>query len=109
MLRDRTSRAGRSGSAGRLLEVQDCGAGIPEDVLARVFDPFFTTKPEGQGVGLGLAVVYGIVDAHGGTIELRSKPGEGTTARVVLPLSVAEPGCRDPPAAHRPARTGVME
>ena len=75
-----------------VLEVQDHGRGIPEDVLARVFDPFFTTKPEGQGVGLGLAVVYGIVEAHGGTIELRSKPGEGTTARVMLPLSVPESG-----------------
>jgi signal transduction histidine kinase len=75
-----------------VLEVQDRGRGIPEDVLARVFDPFFTTKPEGQGVGLGLAVVYGIVEAHGGTIELRSKPGEGTTARVILPLSVPESG-----------------
>jgi two-component system, NtrC family, sensor kinase len=75
-----------------VIEVQDRGTGIPEDVLARVFDPFFTTKPEGQGVGLGLAVVYGIVEAHGGTVELRSKPGEGTTARVTLPLSMTEPG-----------------
>jgi two-component system, NtrC family, sensor kinase len=82
-----------------VLEVQDCGAGMSEELLARVFDPFFTTKSQGQGVGLGLAVVYGIVDAHGGTIELCSKPGEGTTARVMLPLAVAEP---DSPAAAEP-------
>lgn len=88
VLRSRHERRGGAGGGTAVIEVQDSGRGIPEDVLARVFDPFFTTKPEGQGVGLGLAVVYGIVDAHGGTIELRSKPGEGTTARVALPLAV---------------------
>jgi two-component system NtrC family sensor kinase len=85
-----------------VVEIQDCGRGIPEDLLARVFDPFFTTKPEGQGVGLGLAVVYGIVEAHGGTIELSSKPGKGTTARVILPLEAPEPGAGiDPEAAPK--------
>ncbi len=105
--RDAAESSGLEGDPGivgdrgvAVVEVQDCGRGIPEDVQARVFDPFFTTKPEGQGVGLGLAVVYGIVDAHGGTIELRSKPGEGTTARVILPLSVPDSGAgRDAKAA----------
>jgi two-component system NtrC family sensor kinase len=69
-----------------LLTVSDNGEGIPKENLAKIFDPFFTTKPEGKGVGLGLAVSYGIVEAHGGDIEVRSKVGEGTTFTVSLPL-----------------------
>jgi two-component system NtrC family sensor kinase len=53
----------------------------------KIFDPFFTTKEDGKGVGLGLSVVYGIVDAHGGDLELRSRVGEGTTFTVTLPLA----------------------
>jgi two-component system NtrC family sensor kinase len=70
-----------------ILEVTDNGEGISPEHLPKIFDPFFTTKEEGKGVGLGLAVVYGIVDAHGGDIEVKSKKGEGTTFRVTLPLS----------------------
>jgi two-component system NtrC family sensor kinase len=54
--------------------------------MAKIFHPFFTTKPEGKGVGLGLAVSYGIIEAHGGDIEVTSKVGEGTTFTVSLPL-----------------------
>jgi len=68
------------------LTVADNGEGIPPDNLARVFDPFFTTKAEGKGVGLGLAVSYGIIQAHGGDIEVKSKVGEGSTFAVSLPL-----------------------
>ncbi|HEY6552668.1 MAG TPA: ATP-binding protein, partial [Vicinamibacteria bacterium] len=74
------------------LEVEDDGEGIAEENLGRVFDPFFSTKEEGKGVGLGLAVVYGIVEAHGGQIEVRSKVGQGTTFEVTLPLSAEVPG-----------------
>mgnify|MGYP001765354301 CR=1 FL=1 len=69
-----------------LLEVGDTGSGIREEDLPRIFDPFFTTKESGGGVGLGLAVVYGIVEAHGGTIQVDSAVGRGTTFRVRLPM-----------------------
>lgn len=73
-----------------VLEVEDTGTGIREDLLPRVFDPFFTTKEEGKGVGLGLAVVFGIIDAHGGSIDLKSTVNRGTLAVVSLPLVYAE-------------------
>jgi len=76
-----------SGLAIVRLEVQDNGDGIPAEYLSKIYDPFFTTKGEGKGVGLGLAVVYGIVESHGGDIEVDTKIGEGTTFRVELPLS----------------------
>jgi two-component system NtrC family sensor kinase len=69
-----------------LLHVSDNGEGILPENLAKIFDPFFTTKPEGKGVGLGLAVSYGIIEAHGGDIEVKSTVGEGTTFTVSLPL-----------------------
>jgi signal transduction histidine kinase len=65
--------------------VQDTGSGIPKQNLNRIFDPFFTTKPEGEGTGLGLSVSYGIISRHGGTIEVESELGWGTTFTVVLP------------------------
>ena len=68
------------------LTVADNGEGIPPENLTKVFDPFFTTKSEGKGVGLGLAVSYGIIQAHGGDIEIKSKPGDGATFVVTLPL-----------------------
>jgi two-component system NtrC family sensor kinase len=69
-----------------LLTVKDNGDGIRSEHLSKIFDPFFTTKGEGKGVGLGLAVVYGIIEAHKGEIEVKSKPGEGTTFLVHLPI-----------------------
>jgi two-component system, NtrC family, sensor kinase len=70
-----------------LLLVADNGDGIPEENLSRIFDPFFTTKEEGKGVGLGLAVVYGIVQAHHGDIEAKSSPKTGTVFTVTLPAT----------------------
>ena len=69
------------------LIVEDTGVGIDEDVLKKIFLPFFTTKDVQEGTGLGLAVVHGIVTAHGGTIEVQSKRGEGSRFEVRLPIS----------------------
>ena len=68
------------------LQIQDTGEGIAPENLAKIFDPFFTTKAEGKGVGLGLAVLYGIVEAHEGEVDVASKRNEGTTFTVSLPL-----------------------
>ncbi len=81
-----------AGTSEAVLEIRDNGEGIPQEIMSKIFDPFFTTKEEGKGVGLGLAVVYGIVDAHNGDIEVKSKVAEGTLVRVTLPLTGAGNG-----------------
>jgi two-component system NtrC family sensor kinase len=69
-----------------VLEVRDNGPGILPENLPRVFDPFFTTRPEGEGTGLGLAVVHGIVASYDGRLEVESEPGEGSLFRVSIPV-----------------------
>jgi len=78
----------RTGSANgeAWVEVSDTGVGIPPENRARLFDPFFTTKPVGQGTGLGLSLAYGIVNRHGGRIEVDSEVGKGSTFRVTVPI-----------------------
>ena len=73
------------------LKVIDTGAGMPKEVLDRVFEPFFTTKPKGQGTGLGLATVYGIIKQAGGRLRIYSEPGMGTVLTVLLPVTEHEP------------------
>ncbi len=73
------------------LSVCDTGAGIGPDARARVFDPFFTTKEQGEGTGLGLSAVYGIVDRLGGTVVVDSEPGHGARFTVYLPSLADEP------------------
>ena len=75
-----------------VLTVHDNGDGIPPEYRSKIFEPFFTTKGEGKGVGLGLAVVYGIVEAHSGRYRRRERPGAGTTFTVRFPP--ADAGCR---------------
>ena len=70
--------------------VQDTGTGISEDRISKIFDPFFTTKAVGEGTGLGLTVVHGIIQEHNGTIRVNSLPNQGTTFVVSLPLYAAE-------------------
>jgi signal transduction histidine kinase/CheY-like chemotaxis protein len=73
-----------------VLTVQDEGHGISPGNLPQIFDPFFTTKEAGEGTGLGLSVVYGIVTAHGGAVRVESREGEGTTFRLFFPLADEE-------------------
>jgi PAS domain S-box-containing protein len=100
--------------AGRVaFEVEDTGAGIPPEVLARIFDPFFTTKPVGRGTGLGLAICHQIVRGLGGEITVRSTLGRGTTFRVALPLAEARVSAESvepdrPDASREVTRRRVM-
>jgi len=66
------------------LQVKDTGSGIPKGTVSKIFEPFFTTKKKGKGVGLGLSVVYGIIQEHGGKIYVDSTPGEGTCFSITL-------------------------
>ena len=66
------------------VEVNDTGVGIPQENLAKIFEPFFTTKEIGRGTGLGLAVCYGILTEHGGTLDVQSNVGVGTTFTITL-------------------------
>lgn len=77
----------RSYQDGVCLTVGDTGQGIPPDALTHIFEPFFTTKEFGKGTGLGLTVVKGILEEHGGTIAVKSEPGKGTTVTILLPRS----------------------
>jgi len=82
-----TFRTGRDpGQTAAFLEIEDSGCGIPEQHLPRIFDPFFTTKPPGQGTGLGLSTVYGLIQENKGRIEVKQTGAGGTTFRVELPL-----------------------
>jgi signal transduction histidine kinase len=67
------------------MAVTDTGCGMTKEVLDRAFEPFFTTKPVGQGTGLGLPVVFGLVEEMAGSITLTSQPGEGTTVTILIP------------------------
>src|SRR5436309_4665772 len=79
------------------IEVADTGPGIPPEIQARIFEPFFTTKPEGEGTGLGLALARGIVEGHGGTIGVESRPGEGARSLIELPVGTPALATNDEP------------
>jgi PAS domain S-box-containing protein len=75
-----------------VVTIADNGPGIPDDVKPHIFEPFFTTKEEGQGTGLGLSLVYGIIESHGGTIRVADNPGGGAVFTIELPLGTASMG-----------------
>jgi PAS domain S-box-containing protein len=77
------------------LTVKDTGHGMAPDVIARVFEPFFTTKKQGEGVGMGLAVVHGIIKSHGGAITVASRLGKGTTFTIYLPRIIGPPKAKE--------------
>ena len=79
-----------SDGQGFIFEIQDTGKGIPEEKLSRIFDPFFTTKGDGSGSGLGLSISQGIIENHGGSINVQSKVGIGTTFTIFLPYESCE-------------------
>jgi len=97
-----------------LLTVRDTGTGMSDDVLTQAFDPFFTTKPPGEGTGLGLSTVYGIIKNGGGNVTIHSHEGQGTAIEVLFPLTTEQPRQSTAPdvrptADARPATVLVVE
>ncbi len=92
-----------------LIEVSDTGTGIPPEIVERIFDPFFTTKGVGEGTGLGLSTVLGIVKSHGGFIQVNTQPGVGTAFQVYLPASPGhEASLADPSQKAIPEGRGEL-
>ncbi|HEY3400027.1 MAG TPA: PAS domain S-box protein [Geothrix sp.] len=97
-----------------VLVVTDTGHGIPPEILPRITEPFFTTKPTGRGTGLGLAMVYGTMKAHGGSLDIQSEVGKGTSIRLCFPGATAEvkaeaAGPASPQALERSLRVLVVD
>ncbi len=93
------------------LSIADTGSGIPDDVLPRIFEPFFTTKEQGKGTGLGLAISHGIVQQHRGWIHVETRPGQGTSFHVWLPIDrrpAEAPAAEPPPPPDAAARATVL-
>ena len=91
------------------VEFTDTGEGIPEENLTRIFDPFFTTKEVGKGTGLGLATSYGIVEDHGGKINVKSKVGVGTTFTIELPIHQGTQAILEAPLQDQEVKNGTQQ
>ena len=98
----------RNGKEYAKLSVTDTGKGMDEETKKRMFEPFFTTKPVGKGTGLGLAMVYGAVQSHGGDIQVESKVGAGTTIDVYLPTVDDEPVKKSSASSQPSVRLGTV-
>lgn len=85
------------------LTVTDTGVGMDEATMDRIFEPFFTQKGPGEGVGLGMAMVYGLMKQHRGFVDVKSSPGEGTTVRLYFPVAKDRARTPDPERSERPA------
>jgi two-component system NtrC family sensor kinase len=95
----------RDAAANTIISVSDTGTGITPDELPHIFEPFYTTKKEGNGVGLGLSVVYGIAERHGGSVSVRSEPGKGTVFTLTFPpVAQSRPRVEPGEAAPSPSR-----
>lgn len=98
----------KSPSSCVMLTIRDTGCGMSEDVCAHIFEPFYTTKPVGEGTGLGLAMAYGIIDNHGGSIFCSSQPGEGTRFNICLP-AIDAPVFEEPEQSEATVARGAGE
>ncbi len=96
--------AGASEGPHVLITTSDTGEGIPRDIQDRIFEPFFTTKDPGKGTGMGLAMIYGIVKNHGGSIYLYSEPGQGTAFKIFLPIAAGGSYAAPAPDTHEPIK-----
>jgi PAS domain S-box-containing protein len=97
------SRVGLPPGQYACMKIGDTGTGMPREVIDRAFEPFYTTKPKGEGTGLGLATVYGIVTRAGGYVQIYSEPGVGTTFTILLPATGQEVQM-EPTAEQKPAK-----
>jgi two-component system cell cycle sensor histidine kinase/response regulator CckA len=111
LTQEQAAAMGYAGAQGdqALIEVSDDGAGIPPAVMDKIFDPFFTTKPVGEGTGLGLATVYGIVKQSDGWIGVSSKPGEGAAFRIFLPVHIPVAVVASAPIVAAPKRPAARD